>query len=299
MIYDPEIDQIIILKLLTGSSINYTDLKISIDEHLNRTISNDAFSRHLKKLNEENYISKEDQGRGKSVIYRLTESHRKKIVDMMPNVSISYFFYIYALIILINTHQLNKINKEDFNHNILQQDIEKTYFLFKFLMDNKQKKLNIKLIKTIETSYNNPQDMKFQFIKYVNYEYNIDEIQNYNDKIDTIRLVFSEDILLNTLNIDLKKYDKKYHSTEFHKISKYYDKDLLFSIYNKLAKILDEDINKIKEVIESEKIIKISSSNDDYFEFSDSTIYNIIDFLKKTVSKKRDSTCKKYYFRFR
>lgn len=75
--YDISIDNVIINQLNATGTINYGKLKHATEQLVGRILSPDTFSGHLEVLMKCKILSKADGGRGKDVLYSLTESAKK------------------------------------------------------------------------------------------------------------------------------------------------------------------------------------------------------------------------------
>jgi hypothetical protein len=76
--WDYTIDQAIKTTLLKNQEIGFLDLKSKTDKHLRRTISFETFNSHLKRMANQKIINKQDNGRGKTVLYSLSRIARRK-----------------------------------------------------------------------------------------------------------------------------------------------------------------------------------------------------------------------------
>jgi DNA-binding transcriptional ArsR family regulator len=76
--YDMELDKIII-EILDNCKISKKsgEVKDQVEKLLGRTISPDTYSAHLSNLIKEKIVIKDDKGRGKEILYSLSEYGRK------------------------------------------------------------------------------------------------------------------------------------------------------------------------------------------------------------------------------
>ncbi len=79
MQYDERIDACVIEELNCNNRISYLTLKDRVEKLLGRTLSFDTYNNHLRRMQAENIISKEDKKeRGKKVFYSMTEQAKKQ-----------------------------------------------------------------------------------------------------------------------------------------------------------------------------------------------------------------------------
>ena len=107
--YDIEIDKIII-EILDDCKFSRKSGKVKdqVEKLLGRTISPDTYSAHLSNLIKQRIVIKDDKGRGKEILYSLSEYGRKlkklkllktdKEQELFREIYVNLFFPVYLMV---------------------------------------------------------------------------------------------------------------------------------------------------------------------------------------------------------